>query len=42
MAPQSEDTCVETATVSEPVSGEWTAGCESSEPGRGYARYYSP
>ena len=36
-----EDTCVETVTGSEPVSGEWTAGCESSEPGRGYARYYT-
>ena len=36
-----EGTCVETVTGSEPVSGEWTAGCESSEPGRGHTRYYT-
>ena len=35
------DTCGETITGDEPVSGTWAADCESAETGRGYARYYT-
>lgn len=35
------DTCGETITADSSISGTWTAGCQSQEAGRGYARYYS-